>query len=168
MIAMLQAAPAESRRNALIAVLSNAGVIFSLRLLLGALFVYASYDKIAHPHQFAIAVRAYKIIPVEYSNLFALMLAWSEMIAGVFIIAGVFTKQAASAIFIMLFMFIAAIVISLIRGLAIDCGCFKSKGGHGVDYSLLVRDILLLAAAFLVMRFERGYLTIQRVFAGSR
>lgn len=164
---MPQAARAESKRNTLFTILTSDGVIFALRLLLGALFIYASYDKIAHPHQFAIAVRAYKIIPVEYSNLFALMLAWSEMIAGALIIAGVFTRQAASAIFIMLFMFIAAIVISIVRGLAIDCGCFSNEGGHGVDYSLLMRDILLLCAAFIVIRFERGFLSLPRLVSRS-
>jgi uncharacterized membrane protein YphA (DoxX/SURF4 family) len=164
---MPQTERAEAKRNTILAFLSSNGVILFLRLLLGALFIYASFDKIVHPHQFAIAVRAYKIIPVGYSNLFALMLSWSEMIAGVFIIAGVFTRQAASAIFIMLSMFLMAILISLVRGLAIDCGCFRSEGGHGIDFSLLIRDALLLAAAYLVMRFERGFLTVQKMFVRS-
>jgi uncharacterized membrane protein YphA (DoxX/SURF4 family) len=153
------------KQNMLMALLTNAFVLTALRILLGVLFIYAAYDKILNPHHFAISIRAYKIIPPEYSNLFALMLAWSEMIAGVLIIVGLFTRQAASAIFIMLAMFIAAIVISLVRGLAIDCGCFKSDGGHSVDLNLLVRDIFLLMAAYLIIRFECGFLTLSRLFS---
>lgn len=156
------------RQNLILALLTSDIVLFVLRILLGVLFIYASYDKILHPHQFAISIRAYKIVPIEFSNLFALMLAWSEMIAGVLIILGIFTKQAASAIFIMLGMFISAIVISIVRGLAIDCGCFRNEGGHTVDFSLLIRDIFFLVAAYLIIRHERGYLSISRLFSGSR
>lgn len=156
------------RQNLLLALLTSDTALVLMRILLGVLFIYASYDKILNPHQFAISIRAYKIVPIEFSNLFALMLAWSEMIAGILIILGIFTKQAASAIFIMLAMFISAIVISIVRGLAIDCGCFRSEGGHAVDFSLLIRDILLLFAAYLVVRYERGFLTLSRLFSGSR
>jgi uncharacterized membrane protein YphA (DoxX/SURF4 family) len=157
-----------NNKNFFFALITSNAVLVLLRILLGALFIYASHDKILNPNHFAISIRAYKIIPIEFSNLFALMLAWSEMIAGVLIIAGIFTKQAASAIFIMLAMFISAIVISIVRGLVIDCGCFKSEGGHAVDFSLLIRDIFLLVAAYLVIRYERGYLTLSRLFSGSR
>lgn len=157
-----------NNKSIVLALLTSDFVLVALRILLGALFIYASYDKILNPHHFAISIRAYKIIPIEFSNLFALMLAWSEMIAGVFIIAGIFTKQAASAIFIMLAMFTAAIIISILRGLAIDCGCFKSDGGHTVDFSLLIRDIFFLLAAYLVIRYDRGFLTISRLFSGVR
>lgn len=158
----------DKNQSFILALLTSNVVLITLRVLLGVLFIYASYDKILNPHHFAISIRAYKIIPVEFSNVFALMLAWSEMIAGVLIVVGIFTKQAASAIFIMLAMFISAIVISMVRGLVIDCGCFKSDGGHTVDFSLLIRDIFFLLAAYLIIRYERGYLTMSRLLSGSR
>lgn len=150
------------------AILTHDATLLVLRIILGTLFIYASYDKVLNPQQFAIAVRAYKIIPVELSNLFAIMLSWSELIAGILIIVGVMTRQAASAIFIMLAMFIIAILVSIIRGLAIDCGCFRSEGGHTVDFTLLIRDIFLLVAAYIVVRFDQGSLALSRLFSNSR
>ncbi len=144
-----------------LALLGRKEVIVVLRLFLGVLFIYASYNKILRPEQFAIAVRAYNIVPLELSNLFSLMLAWSEMIAGVLLVLGIFTKKAAGTIFILLSMFIMAITISLVRGLVIDCGCFKAgESNHPIDVWLLVRDIFLLGMTTIIIIYDKGYLSL--------
>ena len=48
-------------------------------------------------------------------------------------------------------MFIIALAAALARGLDISCGCFRASGGHGVAPSLIVRDLLLLAACLLLL-----------------
>jgi uncharacterized membrane protein YphA (DoxX/SURF4 family) len=138
-------------------------VILLLRLIVGATFIYAAWDKVLHPHAFAIAVRGYQIVPVSVSNLFALALAWAEMVAAVLLIAGLFTRQAAGAILLMLVMFIGAIATVMIRGLVIDCGCFSSEGGSQVGPLLIVRNILLIAACVVIMRYDRGAFSLGRL-----
>lgn len=137
-------------------------IIFLLRLIIGGVFIYASFDKIQHPHQFAISVRAYQILPIAISNLFALSVAWAEMVAGIMLILGIFTKKAAAAIGMLSVMFIAAICIVLIRGLVIDCGCFSAQGGSAVGPMLLVRNVLILTGIALIMRFDTGFLSLSR------
>jgi uncharacterized membrane protein YphA (DoxX/SURF4 family) len=153
------------RRNPLTALLTGKRFIFVLRLFLGGLFIVSSLHKIQHPDQFAVAVRAYQIIPVSLSNLFALLVAWSEAVAGFMLIFGIMTRKAAAAVFLLLVMFVVAIITTLVRGLAIDCGCFSSKGGHATDLSLIVQDLFLMAAAVLVMRFDSGFLSVSKVFS---
>lgn len=136
-----------------------------LRLIVGATFLYAAYDKVLHPDQFAVAVRTYQILPVSLTNLFALVLAWAELVAGLLLIAGVFTRQAAGAVLMMLFMFIVALSVVMFRGMVIDCGCFSTEGGTQVDTLLIVRNVLLMAACVLIMRFDRGALSLPRLFA---
>lgn len=127
-----------------------------LRLLLGAMFVLASWEKIHHPLQFAISVRAYQILPVSTSNLFAIATSWSEMVAGVLLILGLLTRKAAGAACLLLLMFTAAIAMVTVRGMVIDCGCFGSEGGATTGPLLLVRNVILLAAGFIVLRFNDG------------
>jgi uncharacterized membrane protein YphA (DoxX/SURF4 family) len=165
---MTQETAAATRKISFLSILSSKELILLLRVVLGITFIYASHDKIMHPQAFAIAVRAYKIIPLEISNLFTLMLAWSEITAGVLLLLGIGTKKAASAIFILTCMFIVAIAVSLVRGFAISCGCFSSEGGHLVDIDLLVRDVFLLLAAFLIIRFDSGFLSVGKLFTHSR
>ena len=139
-------------------------IILLLRLTLGALFILASLHKVQHPDQLAIIIRTYEIVPTGLSNIFALFLAWSELIAGIFLILGIFTKQSAMVIAILLAMFIAAIAITMIRGLVIDCGCFDEKSDP-VDSMLLLRNVLLMIVAYMVIRFDTGFLSTSALFS---
>jgi uncharacterized membrane protein YphA (DoxX/SURF4 family) len=122
------------------------------------MFVLAAWSKVAEPHAFAISVRAYKIIPVSLSNLFALVVPWTELITGVLLIAGLWTRKAAAAATLLLAMFAVAVSAVVVRGMAVDCGCFGSGGGSTTGPLMIVRNLALLAAALLVMRYNDGFL----------
>jgi len=142
--------------------LGNRYLNLAARLLLGGLFIYASWDKILHPQPFAIAVRLYQIVPVSVSNLFALSLAWAEGLAGVMLIFGTYPRKAAGAIFLMLLMFVVALTTVLVRGMVIDCGCFQ-PGEHAtsaVSPWLIIRNVFLLAAAWLVIQYNDGFFCV--------
>jgi len=132
------------------------------RLLVGIVLVYAAWDKVANPQAFAISVRAYEIVPVPLSNLFALIVSWSELVAGAMLVLGVFVRSAAGAAFLLFTMFIAALATVLVRGMVIDCGCFGSGGeGHSmVGVWMIGRNLVLLAASWFVIRYHEGFLTL--------
>ncbi len=115
---------------------------FAARIFIGALFLYASYHKILDPAEFAVSVRNYMIIPPSWSNLVALTLAWVELGAGLFLIAGIQTRASALLTTGMLGVFLAAIVHAYWIGLDIDCGCFTSGAGSTGRVGLyhIVRD----------------------------
>ncbi len=62
--------------------LDNRWFVLTCRLVLGAVFIYASWDKIYHPAAFAKQVYNYQMLPVMASNLFAMSLPWMELFAG--------------------------------------------------------------------------------------
>jgi uncharacterized membrane protein YphA (DoxX/SURF4 family) len=154
---------APQKINPLTAILSHRWFVLVLRVFLGVLFVYSAADKVLEPEKFAIATRAYELLPVSLTNLFALVLSWSEMLAGIMLIFGVQTRKAAAAVFLLLVMFIVAIGTTIVRGMAIDCGCFGNEGGTQTGYLLILRNLFLIAAALIVMRFETGYLGLSRI-----
>ena len=151
--------------NPLTLFLTHKVFILVLRLLIGVLFVYSSADKVLDPERFAIAVRAYKLLPVSLTNLFALVLAWAELLAGIMLIFGVWTRKAAAALLLLLAMFTVAIATTIIRGLAIDCGCFSNEGGSQTGYLLVLRNLFLMVASLMIMRFERGVFGVSRVLS---
>lgn len=140
--------------------LTGRGLNLALRLFLGGMFVYAAWDKVLEPAGFAMSVRGYKIIPFALSNLFALGVSWTELVAGLMLILGIFTRKAAGAIAILLVMFIVAIALVIVRGMTVDCGCFGSEGGSSTTWLLIARNIALLAGSYLVMRYNDGYLSL--------
>ncbi|MBI5250023.1 MAG: DoxX family membrane protein [Desulfomonile tiedjei] len=128
------------------------------RLLIGALFVYASVHKILNPADFAVSVRNYMIIPPAWSNLVALTLPWVEIAAGAFLIAGIQIKPAALLTTGMLGVFLAAIIHAYSIGLDIDCGCFGSastSAGKIGTYHLLRDGTLFLSSLFILLA-DRG------------
>ena len=60
------------------------------RFILGAVFIYASLDKIADPVAFSTNIDNYHISPLAINNLAALILPWVELIIGLSLITGVF------------------------------------------------------------------------------
>ena len=137
------------------------------RFVVGGLFFYAAFEKVLHPAAFAMAVRGYKLIPFSLSNLFAIAVSWSEIVAATLLILGILTRKAAGAIFLLLIVFIAAITAVMVRGMVIDCGCFGEGGAH-TSWLLLVRNAALLFLTFLIIRYNDGWLSLGTRAQGAR
>jgi uncharacterized membrane protein YphA (DoxX/SURF4 family) len=127
-------------------------------IALGTVFLYASLDKIAKPGDFARIVYHYQVIGPNArlgyvpANLLAVALPWTEALAGVLLIAGVWRREAAAAVALMLLSFMGAVGWALYRGIDIqNCGCFTVDGaGRQAGLWLLVGDAALLAMAALL------------------
>jgi uncharacterized membrane protein YphA (DoxX/SURF4 family) len=143
---------ASSRNKTLIAV---TGIL--VRMVLGAVFIYASWDKIAHPAEFARAVANYQILPLQLVSPAALFLPWLEMICGICLLIGWITRGSALIIATLLAVFIAALAYSIFRGLDIQCGCFSLSTDTAVPLYLdIVRDVVLLTMASWTLWRPRG------------
>jgi len=131
-----------------------------LRIILGTIFIYASAEKIINPDQFAYAISNYKLLPGELINFFALFLPWMEAVVGIFLIFGLFEWVSLTIFNVLMIVFMAAITISLARGLNISCGCFTSDpNAEKMTWLTLLRDssilILSLAVYPLLFRLRR-------------
>ena len=133
-----------------------------LRLLLGAAFVYASLDKIASPTAFAKIVYQWQVIGPVPSNLVAVTLPWVELVAGLLLVAGVWKRESALVIALMLVVFIVAAGSVMARGIDVEnCGCVSvAQAGTpaawppawmtGVGWFLVTRNLVLLAASLVL------------------
>ncbi|KAF0219469.1 MAG: hypothetical protein FD174_1929 [Geobacteraceae bacterium] len=122
-----------------------------LRLLLGGVFLYAGITKIAAPTVFAGSLAAYKILPYFGNYLVASILPWVEALCGLLLIAGYRVKAAVSLIIALNIVFMAALASTIIRGLDIDCGCFRQGGEKTSAWTALLRDVAFLITAVVVM-----------------
>jgi uncharacterized membrane protein YphA (DoxX/SURF4 family) len=129
-----------------------------LAVVLGAVFVYASLDKIAHPDAFARIVYHYRLVGPSASmgplpaNIVAVTLPWVELVAGLALVAGVWRREAAGLAAFMLVVFLGAVSWALLHGIDIEnCGCFTVTGaGRGAGIKLVLQDLGLLAMAIAV------------------
>ncbi|MBS1493630.1 MAG: DoxX family membrane protein [Bacteroidetes bacterium] len=140
--------------------LSSRYVQFALQFIIGAVFLYASYNKLFDQVGFAKSVYAYKFLPDFLVNITAIIVPSLEFIAGLFLMFGLFRKGSSLIIIILLSVFLIALVQAYLRGLDIDCGCFGSNPEDKVTSAdLLIRifeDILLLLGAIIIFKFSRS------------
>jgi hypothetical protein len=101
-------------------------VTLVLRLLLGAVFVYAAYTKLRQSWLlFALSIDSYQLLP----------------------------EWAVYAVARILGLFFSVMVVSYFRGAGIDCGCFGV--GEPLSAKTLARDGVLLAAALALVVYTR-------------
>ena len=146
--------PLESDMPSLKKILANKYLLFVVRLIVGAIFIYASIDKIKHPEQFARIVYNYKILPHFAINLFAVILPWLEMVCGLFLVSGIMTKSSALVICSLLVVFIIALSINMFRGVDLSCGCFTTNLANKERISSLIwRDLVLVLLSLEILFF---------------
>ena len=123
-----------------------------VQIALGVFFVAAALPKVVDPPGFAHMVYNYRLVPGALVNLMGLVMPWLELLAGLALILGIWTRTSAALIGAMLGVFIVAISINLARGNAIDCGCFDlTAAGRSVAERVadmrwvVVRDVGMLA-----------------------
>ncbi len=123
-----------------------------LRILLGALFIAASIDKMVHPAEFAKIVHNYQILPDNLVNLVAIVLPWIEAIIGLFILSGFWLPGATVLANVFLVAFFSALIYNVARGIDIHCGCFSTRvTGEPHTAWYLVRDLFFLILGSTVM-----------------
>ncbi len=151
--------------RAIVSLVTDKRVVLLFRVFLGATFIYASLDKIAHPEQFARIVYNYRILPDFLINVFAVSLPWVEFAAGLFLIFGIFTESASLVISTLLVVFIVAISINLFRGINLNCGCFSTDpAGKKEGASLLIRDFIYLFFGIMVFFFHKNFAAVSTLF----
>ena len=124
------------------------------RVILGVILVYASIDKIVHPEEFAKSIGNYNVLPFGLENLLGIILPVLELLVGSCLILGIMLDGSAIITAGMMTVFIIALSQAMIRGIDINCGCFKvtvENGGHQVGIRRIIEDFLFLGMSIMIL-----------------
>jgi uncharacterized membrane protein YphA (DoxX/SURF4 family) len=142
--------------------LSHPAVGAACRLVLGGLFIYTATAKLLDPADFARFINGYRLLHPDLVNLAAITLPWIEFIAGALLVIGIWPESAALTLAGLLGMFLGAAFLAVVRGLEIECGCFLPfMGSERLDWTLFVRDAVLLAMALQVLAWPSSFLPVR-------
>jgi putative oxidoreductase len=140
---------------------SRSWVLFASSLVVGAVFVYASADKILNPEEFARIIYRYHLVGPNQvvgpllANLIAVTLPWVELLLGILLILGAWRREAALLAGVLLVSFVLAVASTMVRGIDVEnCGCFTvaDTGGRRAGYGLIVGDLVLFAITVAVIK----------------
>ena len=138
----------------------------ALRLLLGAVFLYAAYTKLRQSWLlFALSIDSYQLLPEWAVLTLARTLPWLELSLGMLLMLGWRLTAVASIAMIVLAGFFGVMLYSYARGAGIDCGCFGV--GEALSARTLIRDGALLAAAIVLVVLSRNERRLPAMRSGA-
>ena len=131
----------------------------TLRVLLGAVFIWAGTKKILDLDSFVQTVGYYKIAPFDmapWDMWLGYMLPVFEVLVGCALILGIMLRGAIVSVLLLIVGFLVAAISAHQRGLNIECGCFgKALSFTNFYWHLAVLILMTLMAVFLVVQEMR-------------
>lgn len=137
-------------------------VVFIVRLALGLLLLVTGALKVAHPESLAAAIAGYRLLPQAAVLPIAVALPYLELIFGIYLVLGLFTRIAATLVAVMFLVYAGAIASAVLRHIPANCGCFGPNDASTADWPHVVLDIALTALAVLVAARAPGALSLDR------
>ena len=153
------------------------GLVCLLGAALGGVFFYAGLQKRLEPYQFAEAILAYDLLPQSLVGLVAAVLPWVELTSGFFLTAGyllelpgrllrwlgfslghklvggIKRRSCLLLIILQLALILLVLLITLARGLKIDCGC-GLFWVRQVGWEIILEGLLMLALVVFLLWWE--------------
>ena len=123
-----------------------------IRILLGCLFITSGFEKLSSSYQnFLYVVQNYDFLPATLASLAAHTMPWVEFLVGVFMVTGLWTKQALVAACLLFLSFMGVVGQALVRGLEIsECGCFGGLISFPLTAVFILDSIGLLVTIVLI------------------
>lgn len=134
----------------------NKYLIICIRLILGTVFLWASFDKILDPASFAKNISNYHVVPFGLENTIAIILPWLEFFIGTGLILGIMVNGSIMISSFLLLLFNILIAQAIIRGFNIECGC-GLKEGQMVGVGKILENFILLGIAYILTLREQNF-----------
>lgn len=141
-------------------------LLFWVRVILGAVFILASADKIYQPEAFAQMIYNYQILPGALVNISAIVLPWVELLLGCLLLFGWWLPGAVTLANLLLAAFFGALLFNTARGLNVHCGCFSTstQGGPATAWYLVRDGFFLLMGGYLAFKV---FINRSKAFTGE-
>jgi uncharacterized membrane protein YphA (DoxX/SURF4 family) len=151
-----------------ISVFFNSGKLtLALRLLLGALILYAAIPKFGNIEQFSVyMLYSYQfpwLMPnMAHTRIFGLITPYLEVLIGIGLITGIFARLAAYGWGAMTIVYIIVkIHVIFIQGRIIPCGCFPGPLAEmTMNHSIIIDFITLPVLAQIILAKGRRFFTV--------
>jgi uncharacterized membrane protein YphA (DoxX/SURF4 family) len=137
-------------------------VVLVLRIVVGAIFLFAGAAKVGHADQFAAQIAGFRLLPQPAVAPLAVALPYLEILLGGYLVVGLFTRTAAWFAVALLAVFDLAVASAVVRGMTVSCGCFGPSDTTVTTWAEVARDAVFVLLAVIVALRPPGALAVDR------
>jgi uncharacterized membrane protein YphA (DoxX/SURF4 family) len=137
-------------------------IVLVLRVALGGVFLAAGGLKVGHADVFASEIAGFQLLPHPLIAPLALLLPFLELMIGVYLLIGLFTRFAAWVAALEMVVFAAAIASAVLRGISTACGCFGPSDHATTSWPEVGRDLGFAVIAVIIAWRAPGALALDR------
>jgi uncharacterized membrane protein YphA (DoxX/SURF4 family) len=132
------------------------------RFLLGLVLIIAGALKIGHAPSLASAIAGFRLLPPQLVAPLAVILPFFEVLVGLYLMVGLFTRIVAYVAAAQFAIYAAAIASAVMRNLPANCGCFGPNDSATADWPHVGFDLALAAVAIFIAVGAPGALALDR------
>lgn len=133
-------------------VLSPPSIYLSLRIVVGLIFIVSGLAKLWDLDEFVEIVSRYSIGESLGPPYVAVAICIAELLFGLGLILGANLRASALCLFVMMIGFTVMSSWGFLEGRTSDCGCFGKLITRKSDLGLVIENLLICAALFLILR----------------
>lgn len=142
---------------------THSATLLLARVLVGGLFLLAAKGKFANPKVFALSINSFGLVPGSWAPPLAFGMLWTEIVIGICLVVGLFTRSAALISAGLLTVFLGALGWAVLNKMDIDCGCFGALfGDNKVGWMSLLRNVGLISVSAWVLWKGAGSWSVDR------
>jgi uncharacterized membrane protein YphA (DoxX/SURF4 family) len=137
-------------------------VVTCARVAIGIVLVVTGALKIGHPEALAAAIAGFRLLPGAVISPMAVILPYFEVLVGLYLIAGLFTRVAAIVAAAQFALYASAIASAVVRHIPANCGCFGPYDQATADWPHVAFDAALALVAAAVAGGAPGLFALDR------
>ena len=134
-------------------------LLFSLRLVLGGIFILSSFAKITYPGskaldpQMAETFNVFTFIPLDWIHTYVRLVPWIELFLALGLILGIFLSFFSAMSILIIFSFLLANVLFAYYGFSDHCSnCFGELLQLKIFHAMAIDLLMLGLAAFIFLK----------------
>lgn len=136
--------------------------VLIVRVFIGGLLVVTGALKVGHPAALAASIAGFRLLPAAVVGPFAVALPYVELLLGIYLIAGLFTRIVATLAAAQFLLYSGAMASAVMRHIPADCGCFGPGDSSVADWPHVAFDLALAAGSIFVACAAPGALAFDR------
>jgi len=133
------------------------------RYVVALVFVTAAIPKLTDRRELERAIGNYALLPRAVVRPVATWLPRVELTCGIALLLGIAVVLVAVITGVLLLAFAAAVAVNLVRGRAIECGCYGSVAPRKIGWWLVGGNLVLAGVALAVAFGDPGTLALFRI-----